>query len=116
MQKPFFMRPRIEISRLVPILEVGKKTETGNDVVTQGLVVRRQQHPPTQTHQDGADSNQRWHDAARPVQVKAQQGEAPLLQPSDHDARHQEAGDHEENIDPDKASAETADTEVIEHH
>lgn len=66
--------------------------------------------------QADAQHQQGWNDAAGPCQIKAPQGEATLLQPTDDDGGHQEARDHKKDINPDKATGKAGYAKVVQHH
>src|SRR3990167_8797352 len=116
MQQPLFVRTNVEVTGLAQVTQIGRKQQTVSCVPPEILVLGRHQEKPAKQQQYNAEHQQRGQNPPCPRQVKLNQRKSFGLQRLDDDSRHQQTGNHEEHIHPNKAATQPWHTEVIQHH
>src|ERR1043165_2186550 len=114
MQQRLGVRTGIEIARLSPIGQVADEPGPGGDMFAEPGEIARHEEQPSCGEASDQDQEQGGKDALDPAAVELRQRKAPVRPVLQQDARDEEAGDDEENIDPDETAGGPA-WESVEH-
>src|ERR1700682_6269942 len=108
MQKRLTRGIGIEISGLLPQCEVRHEGGPGRNVLGERTIIVDQQQIPSRNERECQHEHERRKNPADSPHVKFEKAEISAIETLEDDARNQEAGDHEEDIDANKAAAECA--------
>src|ERR1700730_15758780 len=106
MQKRLARRVVIEISRLLPQRKVRHEGRPGRDVLGERAIILDQLQIPSRGQRECQHKDERRKNPADSPHVKFEETEISAIETLEDNARNQEAGDHEEDIDTNEAAAE----------
>src|SRR5689334_14739767 len=94
----------VEITGLVPQLEVGEERRTGGRMPSEPRVVFGVEHEPTNCEHREENGGQRRKNATDAARVEIREAEAVAAKRVENDSGNQVAGDRKEHVDADEAA------------